>query len=185
MKSIAETIDEAAEGRAKGPRDLELPPWSKGRYGSAVGRAVHGVLQIVDLQTGGGLAQAVAAQTLTEGVVDQTSLVQALAQSALDSDLVRRAADREHWRETYVGTEQADGSILEGYVDLIFRDDDGTLVVVDYKTDAVPAGGLMSRVTYYRPQMEAYRTCLAAATGSRVVVQLLFLHPQAATAIAV
>ena len=47
--------DEA--GAAKGPRDLELPPWSKGRYGSAVGRAVHGVLQVVDLATGAGLAR--------------------------------------------------------------------------------------------------------------------------------
>ena len=32
-------------GLAKGPRDLELPPWNKGRYGTALGRAVHAVLQ--------------------------------------------------------------------------------------------------------------------------------------------
>ena len=36
-------------GLAKGARDLELPPWSKGRYGTAIGRAVHGVLQVVPL----------------------------------------------------------------------------------------------------------------------------------------
>ena len=36
-------------GSAKGARDLELPPWTKGRYGSAVGRAVHAVLQVVPL----------------------------------------------------------------------------------------------------------------------------------------
>ena len=30
--------------------------------------------------------------------------------------------------------------VLEGYVDLIYRDDDGTLVIVDYKTDAMPRG---------------------------------------------
>ena len=34
------------DGLAKQPRDLELPAWAKGRYGSAVGRAVHAVLQI-------------------------------------------------------------------------------------------------------------------------------------------
>ena len=27
--------------------------------------------------------------------------------------------------------------VLEGYIDLLYRDDDG-LVIVDYKTDAVP-----------------------------------------------
>ena len=42
-------------GAAKAARDVELPPWSKGRYGTAIGRAVHGVLQVVDLATGAGL----------------------------------------------------------------------------------------------------------------------------------
>ena len=39
----------------------------------------------------------------------------------------------EHWREVFVATPVGD-TLLEGYVDLLFRDDDG-LVVVDYKTD--------------------------------------------------
>ena len=42
-------------GLQKRPRDLDLPPWLKGRYGTAVGRAVHGVLQTIDLATGAGL----------------------------------------------------------------------------------------------------------------------------------
>ena len=42
----------ADPGLAKDARDLELPPWNKGRYGTAVGRAVHAVLQTVDLVTG-------------------------------------------------------------------------------------------------------------------------------------
>ena len=45
-------------GLAKEPRDVDLPPWQKGRYGTAIGRAVHGVLQTVDLATGDGLAEA-------------------------------------------------------------------------------------------------------------------------------
>ncbi|MGI8777635.1 MAG: hypothetical protein ACR2LJ_09705 [Acidimicrobiales bacterium] len=35
----------ADPGLAKDGRDVDLPPWQKGRYGTAVGRAVHGVLQ--------------------------------------------------------------------------------------------------------------------------------------------
>ncbi|NUU18473.1 UvrD-helicase domain-containing protein [Cellulomonas humilata] len=165
-------------GLAKGPRDLELPPWSKGRYGSAIGRAVHAVLQTADLATGDGLPSAAAAQAVAEGVTAQVQLVEDLARSAIVSDLVRRAATRENWRETYVGTLQDDGTILEGYVDLIFRDDDGTLVVVDYKTDAIPAGAVESRVVYYRPQLEAYARCVRDATGAPVRAVLLFLHPE-------
>ncbi len=172
-------------GAAKGARDLELPPWSKGRYGSAVGRAVHGVLQVVDLATGEGLEQAVAAQSLAEGVLEHEDLVRSLARSALASDLVRGAAGSEHWRETYVGCPREDGTVLEGYIDLVFRDADGALVVVDYKTDAVPAGAIPSRVAYYQPQLDAYRDALAAATGAPVRTHLLFLHPDTATAVPV
>ena len=65
-------------GLPKGARDVELPPWQKGRYGSAVGRAVHGVLQTVDLATGAGLDDAVAAQCLAEGVAQHAEHVRAL-----------------------------------------------------------------------------------------------------------
>ena len=127
-------------GLAKDARDLELPPWNKGRYGTAVGRAVHGVLQTVDLATGRGLADAVAAQTLAEGVVEYADLVAALARAAIGSRVAQRAVARPHWRETYVGTVVGD-RVVEGIVDLLYRDEDG-LVIVDYKTDAVPVAAL-------------------------------------------
>jgi hypothetical protein len=169
---------------AKGARDVELPPWSKGRYGTAVGRAVHGVLQIVDLATGDGLADAVAAQCVAEGVVPYADVVTALVQSALGSDLVRRAAVRPYWRESYVGTVESDGTVLEGFIDLIYREDDGSLVIVDYKTDVIPAAAIPARVNFYRPQMDAYKkTLTAAGVGDRPSGHLLFLHPTGATAI--
>jgi ATP-dependent helicase/nuclease subunit A len=174
--------DDAEAGRAKGPRDLELPPWSKGRYGSAIGRAVHAVLQVIDLATGDGLDQAVASQSVAEGLVGKEDLIRSLVRSALESEVVKRAAASQHWRETYVGTVQDDGTILEGYVDLIYRENDGSLTVVDYKTDAVPAGAIPSRVVYYQPQMDAYRECLTASTGGAVSTTLLFLNPIAAAA---
>ncbi len=172
-------------GLAKGARDLDLPPWTKGRYGSAVGRAVHAVLQAVDLRTGAGVAEAVAAQSLAEGVLEYEPLVRSLVDSALASGLVQRAAAREHWRETYVGTVRDDGTVVEGYIDLVYREDDGSLVIVDYKTDAVPSGAVQSRVTYYAPQMAAYREALAAATTSPVSATLLFLNPEASAAVPV
>ncbi|MEQ4209652.1 UvrD-helicase domain-containing protein [Actinopolymorpha sp. B9G3] len=189
-----ETLD---PGLAKGARDLELPPWSKGRFGTAIGRAVHGVLQTIDLATDAGLDDAVAAQALAEGVVEESDLVAELARSALAADVVQVAARRPHWKETYVGTVVTgpstarlaaalgtntgdDEVVLEGFVDLIYRSDRG-LVIVDYKTDAVPLGAINARVALYRPQMAAYVRCVEAATGQDVeYAVLVFLTPNGA-----
>ena len=74
-----------------------------------------------------------------------------------------------------------DGITLEGYVDLVFRDDDG-LVVVDYKTDAVDAETRAERVAHYRIQAAAYALAVAEATGEPVVRGVLcFLDPAGAT----
>jgi ATP-dependent exoDNAse (exonuclease V) beta subunit len=164
-------------GAAKGARDLELPPWSKGRYGTAIGRAVHGVLQAVDLSAPVGLEAAIAGQCTAEGVSEHTDVVRGLVRSALDSDVVRRAATRPYWRESYLGMRDEDGTLLEGFADLTFRDVDGTLVVVDYKTDAVPLEAIPARAQYYAPQLRAYRRATATATGAMVKTVLLFLHP--------
>jgi len=176
--------DPVDPGLAKDPRDLELPPWNKGRYGTAIGRAVHAVLQTVDLGTGAGLADAVAAQALAEGVTGYADVVTALVRSALGAEVVDRAAARPFWRETYVGTVVGD-QVVEGIVDLLYRDDDG-LVLVDYKTDAVPAAAIPSRVEYYRPQMAVYATAIEAAVGEPVRrCVLLFLNPAGAHAVEV
>ncbi|MEP6651352.1 MAG: PD-(D/E)XK nuclease family protein, partial [Lapillicoccus sp.] len=179
--AVVLAVDEAVPpGAAKGARDVQLPPWSKGRYGSAVGRAVHAVLQSVDLATGGGLDEAVTAQSMAEGVSEHAGVVRGLVRSALDSDVVRRAAARQHWRESYTGLVQGDGTVIEGFVDLIYREDDGSLVVVDYKTDAIPAEAVGPRSVYYAPQLAAYQRAIATATGVPVRTTLLFLHPEVA-----
>jgi ATP-dependent helicase/nuclease subunit A len=78
-----------------------------------------------------------------------------------------------------------DGIILEGYVDLVFRDDDG-LVVVDYKTDAVQGAELDARLAHYRVQAAAYALAVAAATGERVArCVLCLLAPQGAREVVV
>ena len=164
--TVTRTDDNVASGVAKGGRDIELPAWSKGRYGSAIGRAVHGVLQVVDLASGKGLQDAVAAQCIAEGVVEFAPLVTLLVRSAIGSKVVQRAVAREHWRESYVGMVQPDATVLEGFVDLIYREDDGSLVIVDYKTDDAPDAALTSRVAYYAPQLNAYRSIVKAATDS-------------------
>lgn len=177
------TLDVEVEpdpGLQKRPQDLDLPPWLKGRYGSAVGRAVHGVLQTVDLATGQGLDAAVAAQCEAEAVIDRADDVRGLVAAALGAPSVREAAATRHWREVYVCTPVGD-RLLEGYIDLLFRTPDG-LVVVDYKTSgASNADELDRRVESYRNQGASYALSVAATTGEPVArVTFLFLTPEGA-----
>ncbi|MHB8593591.1 MAG: UvrD-helicase domain-containing protein, partial [Acidimicrobiales bacterium] len=167
-------------GLQKRPRDLDLPPWLRGRYGEKVGRAVHGVLQNIDLATGAGLESAVSAQCEAEAVNDRSADVQRLVLAALGSPSVSEAALCPHWREVYVCT-PVDGRLLEGYIDLLYRSADG-LVVVDYKTaNTSDPAELDRRVEGYRNQGASYALAVAATTGEPVVrVLFLFLTPDGA-----
>ena len=188
------TADPAAEpewppaeidpGLRKRPRDLDLPPWMKGRYGTAVGRAVHGVLQTVDLATGRGLDDAVAAQCEAEAVPERAREVRDLVRAALAAPLVRAAAIAPHWREVYACA-PVGGRMVEGYVDLLYRSPDG-LVVADYKTAATTdAAELADRVARYRRQGASYALAVAASTGETVCrVVFVFLTPGGAVEIA-
>jgi ATP-dependent exoDNAse (exonuclease V) beta subunit len=116
---------------------------------------------------------------LAEAVAQHADIVAALGRAALGSSVVRRAVARPYWRETYVGTGVGE-RVLEGFIDLVYHDDDG-LVIVDYKTDTVPTAALDQRVAFYRPQLAAYAAALEAATGERGArCVLLFLSPTGA-----
>ena len=160
-------------------------PGRRGRGATAVGKAVHGVLQSIDLLTGEGLNGLVAAQAVTEGVTASHSDIESFVQSALGSDEVQRAALSRHWREVYAAAPDASGvpsgvpaTVIEGFIDLLYEDPatDG-LVVVDYKTDAL---GEMPdidtpRAKQYRHQGAVYAWCVERATG-REVTQVVLLY---------
>ncbi|HEU5152168.1 MAG TPA: UvrD-helicase domain-containing protein [Iamia sp.] len=183
--AVDHDLDRAPDGDDAGlhkrPGDLDRPPWLKGRYGTAVGRAVHGVLQTVPLDAAPGdapVAAAVTAQAAAEAVADREAVVAQLVHAALGSPSVREAARAPHWREVYASTPVGD-RILEGYVDLLYRGADG-LVVVDYKTAATadPAE-LDRRVAGYRLQGASYALAVGRSTGEPVArVTFCFLTPQ-------
>jgi ATP-dependent exoDNAse (exonuclease V) beta subunit len=164
-------------GLQKQGRDLDLPPWLKGRYGTAVGRAVHGVLQTIPLVSCDGLDAAVVAQCEAEAIPERVAVVRGLVVAALASPSVREAAESPHWREVYACV-PVGGRLLEGYVDLLYRGRDG-LVIVDYKTAAtVDKIELERRVLGYRLQGASYARMVAAATGESVArVTFVFLTP--------
>jgi ATP-dependent helicase/nuclease subunit A len=172
--------EDVTAGLQKRPRDLDLPPWLKGRYGTAVGRAVHGTLQTIDLTTGDGLDAAVAAQCEAEAIPNRADIVRKLVQAALDSPSVREAAAAPHWREVYACAPVA-GRLLEGYVDLLYRGVLG-LVVVDHKTASTDdRAELERRLQGYRLQGASYALTVAETTGEPVDrVTFLFLTPKGA-----
>ena len=162
-------------GHRKEGRNLDLPPWQKGRYGTAVGRAVHAVLQTVDLADPTTVDAAAAAQAAAEGVVGAEEAIAARCRAAIASPVVQAAVAGKYWREIFVAAPVGE-RLLEGYVDLLQQRDDG-LVVIDYKTDAwEDDADLDAKVERYRLQTAAYATALEAATALPVVdAILLFL----------
>jgi ATP-dependent helicase/nuclease subunit A len=162
----------ADEGLRKDAVDLELPPWQRGRYGTAVGRAVHGTLQFCDLEHGRDIDGLAAGQCAAEGIIGLEASVAALARSALSAPAVRAALTAEHHRELFVAAPVGD-RVLEGYVDLLVRSDRG-YVIVDYKTDAWRQGAdRAERIARYRRQLAAYALALEHVTGEPIVAGVL------------
>lgn len=168
---------EADPGLEKRPRDLDLPPWLKGRYGTSIGRAVHGALQTIDLATGAGLEAAVASQCEAEAVSGRVDEVRRLVTSALAAPSVCQAASSPHWREVYVSA-PVGNRLLEGYIDLLYRGPGG-LVIVDYKTSAsTDPEELARRAEGYRFQGASYALAVRTSTGEHVAgVVFVFLTP--------
>ncbi|MGH9134677.1 MAG: UvrD-helicase domain-containing protein, partial [Ilumatobacteraceae bacterium] len=155
-------------GLRKDAVDLDLPPWQRGRYGTAVGRAVHGVLQFADLEHGTDIERLADAQCAAEGILGMSTTVAALARSALDAPIVRSANRLEHHRELFVAAE-IDGRVLEGYIDLLVRTPDG-FVIVDYKTDQWADDAMRDdRIARYRRQLAAYGVAIERVLDEPVV----------------
>jgi ATP-dependent exoDNAse (exonuclease V) beta subunit len=147
---------------------------SRGRYGTDAGKAVHEVMQRVDLAD-----PTADLQALVDAACDNVDLVDAdqrdrvarLAASIIASGLFQRmrtAAVCE--REIYVGAvAEVDGvdSTIWGYADAVFQTETGAYAVVDFKTDssATTEAELRER---YRAQLTAYADVIERATDTRV-----------------
>ena len=137
----------------------ERPAWRRGRGATALGRAVHAVLQTADLETGAGIEGAARAQALAEGIPDREASIVALARSVIDAPTIQAAARSRSWREVPVAAE-IDGITVEGFIDLLVTDGE-ELIVVDYKTDTARSDAeLDAALARYRLQGAAYALAL-------------------------
>ena len=153
-------------------------PSRRGRAGTAIGRAVHAVLQAIDLASGDGVDARARAQAVAEGIPSREAEVARLSRVAVESDIVKRAvASGRLWREVPVAMPMGGGS-LHGFIDLLFEESGG-LVVVDYKTDSVSAADAPEAVQRYRLQGGAYAYAIGQLTGKPVKeVVFLYLQPR-------
>jgi ATP-dependent helicase/nuclease subunit A len=145
--------------------------------GSALGTALHALLeQGLDVDLDEAFDDRARTAGRVAGLIDVDRFA-LLARSALASEPVRRAADREHWQEMPLGG-LAPGSdiVVEGIADLVYREDAGSVVIVDYKTDV---GVSAETLEQYWAQLAIYASLLRAAANETVSeLVLVFCRPK-------
>lgn len=158
----------------------------EGGSGADLGTAVHRVMELSDLDAEAdvdALARLVSAASGLDALGIDTSTLAAMARSALAAEPVVRAASRPHWLELPVSAvRDLPGTgpiIVEGVADLVFREEDGSLVIVDFKTDQ---GMAVESVEAYWTQLNAYADLIAQASGETVsALYLVFCRENPAT----
>jgi hypothetical protein len=158
------------------PNQGTVPLWSSGEdsaraddarpAGVRFGTLVHELLATLPLDADDAAIEGAARQRgrLLGASAREASAAVPVVRAALDHDVFRRAraadAGGRCRRETPVTWREADGSLVEGQVDLAFEEADGWCVV-DFKTDR----RLDAALPVHRQQLGLYVRAIAAATG--------------------
>jgi ATP-dependent helicase/nuclease subunit A len=153
--------------------------------GRLVGVCAHAVLEQWDFTRPGAELNSVIMQTIRHSVAqdhpqlipDVTEELTALFDGFLSSEPYRRLQ-----RATVLGREIpfvmscGENQLMEGVIDLIYRLDD-RIWIADYKTDAVLAEDVQTRVERYRPQADMYLQAVGRSLGlSSLSFQFIFLR---------
>ncbi|HVC33436.1 MAG TPA: 3'-5' exonuclease, partial [Chloroflexota bacterium] len=140
-----------------------------------LGRAVHAVLE-AGISPSNPHFDAVTENIARRlRVLARVEEVRRLVRAVSDNPLVREAiASGRLWREVDVGC-AVDGVVLEGRIDLLCERADGSLAIVDFKTDRVDRQTVAARAEDYRLQVGAYALAAEQATHKRVSsVEIVF-----------
>ena len=141
-------------------------------HGKRFGILVHAMLASVPLDAdAGAIADAARIHGRIVGASeDEVTAARDVVAAALAHPLLVRARAAECVeRETALMLRAEDGAIIEGVVDLAFREKDAGWTVVDFKTDVEIA----SRKDDYARQIDAYARAIAEATGQPATGALL------------
>ncbi len=148
-----------------------------------LGDAFHRVMEMVSLPDGEDLEEIAAAICAEAGIAEATGAVVEMARRCLASrPLSGRTDEEDLLREVPFVTEH-DGKVLIGRIDLLIRAG-GRILVIDYKTDAVQAGGEALATEAYLGQIFVYDTAVKSVTGGGHAARLLFARTGRSIAIA-
>jgi ATP-dependent helicase/nuclease subunit A len=155
-------------GRASEAKDTgedETEPWSRGRAGTRLGRAVHAAVQSLPLDPDAVSIEAFSrAQAVAEAIPERAPEVARLVRAALSSGAAQRARAAPRALREVPFAVPVDGVIVEGFVDMLIETPDG-LEIVDWKTDRVSAGEVDGRLADYRLQAGLYVLGIERAMG--------------------
>jgi ATP-dependent exoDNAse (exonuclease V) beta subunit len=177
MRVVTEhALSEAEELPALNLLDTEVDRSARPR-GTRFGSLVHALLQHASLQAEESELRDLArylARSLLATAFEVEEAVRSVA-SALQHPLLARARAAEVrgelFRETPITTRDRDGALLDGVVDLAFREhaaEGPRMILVDYKTDAEIADP-----THYQRQLAGYAAAITRALGEPVECILL------------
>ncbi|MEE9273853.1 MAG: 3'-5' exonuclease, partial [bacterium] len=166
------------EAERYGVSDLESGGEARGRK---FGSLVHELLARLEPPAPGaverlaGDAGALAAGRGLDGAAGEEALD--LLRRAAEGDLLKRAAASSRRYRELPFLMEIEGRPVRGTADLVFEEEGG-LVVVDFKTDAISAGEAPERMKKYANQGVAYEMGIGAASGQDVrEVIFAFLRP--------
>jgi ATP-dependent helicase/nuclease subunit A len=129
----------------------------EGRFGRVFGDTVHAAIGMALRQPGLAPSDAVARAARAMGLQAN------LSEAAGDVDRALATLERERLRRVpgpdlrleYPVAAPGNGTLLQGYVDLLAARDEG-LVVIDFKTDATPTGDVAATYGPYLEQVRSY-----------------------------
>jgi ATP-dependent exoDNAse (exonuclease V) beta subunit len=155
----SELADHSMFEAPKPEDNTESTEWNsarRGRGGTDVGSAVHGILQDIDFDDHSNLGE-LAHQAANEyAIPDLETDIAQLVRNVLESPTVALATNDNSWSEAWVAAEIEDGLEVEGSVDLMIQHEDDSITIVDYKTDRVQGELLEERARGYENQLAGY-----------------------------
>ncbi len=190
---------EAAEdGTALLLQTESTEPWKRPRFiqtatrmtGSEYGSLMHSVLQYIDITgelTPAGIREQVAGMVERELITEDeakhvdTNAITSFYASSIGQRL-RHAA--RIWRELpfsrllpakrfYETAGEGETLLIQGVIDLLFEEPDGTLVLVDYKTDSDTRPEKIRK--RYALQLDLYSEAVSAVLGRDISERMLYL----------
>ena len=141
--------------------------------GAALGLAFHSVMERLDLKSGRNLEELCREKTMDTPVAGVAQRLAELCRGCIGHPVMERARSSNRLFREVPFSVAMDDKIIEGKIDLLFREQGGW-VIVDYKTDDVSGEALERRFQSYREQGAWYARAVRHLAGGPVNEVIFF-----------